>query len=818
MVLLVVLCSNTVTAQTCTGSPGAPIVNITFGSGIGTGLPLSNSTTGFTYALNCPGDGAYALVNNTNGCYSDWHTVTQDHTGDPNGLFMLVNASTLNRDFYVQQIDGLCAGTTYQFSAWMLNMVKTTAADPNVTFIIEKTDGTLISSFNSNIPKTATPAWQQYGFTFALPTGVSSVVIRLHNNAPGGLGSGLALDDITFRPMGPPITVSIQGVSGSATTVCQGSPALTIAANVGTCFPTTTYLWQVYRLDVISPAWADINTANGITYTVNATSAGAYQYRLLVANDGNLQSPGCRVISAPVSINITPAPQPVINIITAKTNICTGEQVLFTSFASGVGQGTPIYDWQVNGVSVNNNANRYITRNLKDGDAVTCTLISNLSCAAPAISPPITMHVSGVAPAITVTASANNVCAGTPVTFTVSTNQTTGITYQWQVNGVDAPSTGSTFVSTNLKNGNIVTCMVGSSTCSTPVSSDEILMKIIDAPSVNIAASVTTTCPNTPVTFKADQIPGASYQWQINGKPVGSNSSTFVAPQVNNGDVVNCLVLTSTACSAPIQTKDIIMQVSSSPTAVTVIAAPDTICQGTTVTFTATAGQTTGISYQWLVNGQTVTDTGNTLVKTDLKNGDIVACRASASGNCAPPIESNPVTVVVTDLPQITLAKSVYEIYKGESVTLGAAATGTGLTYQWSPATGLDKTDIAHPVGHPNQTTTYTLVVTNASGCMQTSMPVTVKVLIKDIIVPNSFTPNNDGINDKWEIAGLADDPYAQVQVFDRYGLTIYQSIGYKQSWNGRYKEKILPAGVYYYIIRLSSNTRKVTGYVTIIH
>ncbi|HEY9534472.1 MAG TPA: gliding motility-associated C-terminal domain-containing protein [Mucilaginibacter sp.] len=816
-ILLVLAGSNYALAQTCTGSAGEPIVNTTFGNN--TGQELDYGTTSFRYVPGCPADGSYTIVNGTTGCYTGWHTVIHDHTGDSNGLFMLVNATTDLNDIYVKRVDGLCSGTTYQFSAWLLNMAKTLGTDPNVTFIVEKLDNTEITRFNpGDIAKTATPTWQQYGFTFPLPAGVSSVIIRIRNNAPGGTGNDLALDDIMFRPMGPPITVGIQDVAGTSVTVCQNSPQLTLFANVGTCFPHTSYQWQVYRSDIPSSSWTDIGAPNSPTCNVSTILYGVYQYRLVVADDGNIQSPKCRTISAPLNINISSPVRPIINIIPSKTSICASEEVTFNTYASSVGQGTPTYIWLINGVSVNNPEAQYVTTDLRDGDVVTCQLISNLTCAVPASSQPVTMHVSGVAPVINVTASANNVCAGTPVTFTATTNQTTGISYQWQINGVTKPFTNATFTSTDLKNGSIVTCMVSSSTCTTPVSSDAIKMNIIDAvPSVSIVTSNTTVCPNTAVTFNADQIPGASYQWQINGNATGSNNAVLVAPRVNDGDVVNCLVLTDAACSAPISTNSITMHVSSPITSVVLSASPATACKGAPVTLTATADQTTGASYRWLVNGQTVTGTENTLVKTDLNNNDVVTCQVTTTGNCSPPVQSNPITIAVTDLPQINLPDSSYQIYNGESVTLAATATGTGLTYQWSPAVGLDRTDIANPIAHPTQTTQYTLLVTNAGGCTQTSHPVTVKVLIKDIVAPNSFTPNNDGINDKWEIRGLSDDPRARIMVYNRYGAAVFSSVGYQSSWDGTCNGKILPTGVYYYNIRLSDKTRKFTGYVAII-
>ncbi len=81
-------------AQQCT-SFGDPVVNITFGAGSNPGPSLKAATTSYSYvSTSCPGDGFYTVTNSTSGCFgSTWHNMFSDHTGNPNGYFMLINAS-----------------------------------------------------------------------------------------------------------------------------------------------------------------------------------------------------------------------------------------------------------------------------------------------------------------------------------------------------------------------------------------------------------------------------------------------------------------------------------------------------------------------------------------------------------------------------------------------------------------------------------------------------------------------------------------------------------------------------------------------------
>src|SRR5476651_2487112 len=105
-------------AQTCSGSLGDPVIYQTFGAGANPGPALPNGTSNMTYTRNsCPDDGSYTIVNaanlNANNCHTSWHTVTHDHTGDPNGYMMLVNASFDPSIFFTQNANGLCPNTTY---------------------------------------------------------------------------------------------------------------------------------------------------------------------------------------------------------------------------------------------------------------------------------------------------------------------------------------------------------------------------------------------------------------------------------------------------------------------------------------------------------------------------------------------------------------------------------------------------------------------------------------------------------------------------------------------------------------------------------
>ncbi|MGH2566223.1 MAG: hypothetical protein ACRDE5_17015, partial [Ginsengibacter sp.] len=119
------------TAQLCQGSLGDPVVNITFGAGTNPGPSLGGSTNYGYVNHDCPDDGFYTVANSTSGCFGGtWHTLVEDHTpGDVNGYMMVVNASFNPGDFFVKTVDGLCPNTTYEFAAWMYNVLQAFACN-----------------------------------------------------------------------------------------------------------------------------------------------------------------------------------------------------------------------------------------------------------------------------------------------------------------------------------------------------------------------------------------------------------------------------------------------------------------------------------------------------------------------------------------------------------------------------------------------------------------------------------------------------------------------------------------------------------------
>jgi gliding motility-associated-like protein len=83
--------------------------------------------------------------------------------------------------------------------------------------------------------------------------------------------------------------------------------------------------------------------------------------------------------------------------------------------------------------------------------------------------------------------------------------------------------------------------------------------------------------------------------------------------------------------------------------------------------------------------------------------------------------------------------------------------------------------------------------------------------------IPNTFTPNGDGINDTWNISSINTNTIYNVNVINRYGQQVFFSKGSNATWNGQYNNKDAPTGVYYYIITTNTKGIQYSGSLTLV-
>jgi gliding motility-associated-like protein len=646
------------------------------------------------------------------------------------------------------------------------------------------------------------------------------------------------------------------GITSPINPVCAGS------RTVFTATPTYTVPSPVYQ-------W----TKNSVNVGTNSTR---YEDRTLVAGDiiqcVMTSTGGCVtnpvVTSNIIPMGVDPKATPSIIISAAATTICAGSPVTFTAAVTDGGS-IPLLQWQKNGLNVSTNTT-YTDNALNNGDVIRCILTSNIACAlTPQVfSNNITMTVNaapiGTTPTISVAPSANTICAGTNVTFTATiTNGGPGPVYQWKKNGVNVGANSATYADNTLAQGDIITCgLTSNATCLTTynASSNNVVMVVnpVFTPAISITGSVNNVCAGTNVTFTASGTnTGAApfYQWKKNGTNVGTNMITYSDNNLNNGDIISCVLTSNAGCvtttTATSNTVTMIINAIQVP-AVSIAGSANNICAGILVTFTAT-GTNGGAApvYQWKKNGVNVGTNGSAYTYNTVANGDIITCSITSNASClvTPTANSNPVTMTLHANPVVTLDQTT-TICEGSTRILDA---GSYAGYVWNDGStnrtlsvtntgiysvtvtdnngcrGNGSTTISTLFLHPDgflagdtsfcnnaslvlrptatynsylwstgstdaaitvkQAGNYSLEVTDANNCKGTNtIIVSVKQCLKGLFVPNSFTPNNNGKNDIFKPVLLGVVKLYQVQIYNRWGNLVFQSNDPQRGWDGNYR------------------------------
>ena len=267
----------------------------------------------------------------------------------------------------------------------------------------------------------------------------------------------------------------------------------------------------------------------------------------------------------------------------------------------------------------------------------------------------------------------------------------------------------------------------------------------------------------------------------------------------------------------------------------TVTISPDAIggCQGAEITFTATpANGGATPSYQWQVNGQDAGTNSPTFVSSTLNTNDKITCVITSNAVCTTSATATSNVATVELDPPVTTSVSI------TSPVTGPVCKGTPITF-----TAVPNTPDSNPVfqwrvnGNIQGSNSPTFTSSNladgdqvacylqSSGkCLVNpvvlSNSITISLSPVDacmIVIPNTFTPNGDGINDLWNIKSLLYYPDCIVRIFSRQGQQVFLSRGYSKPWDGTINNSPVPVGSYYYIISLNNGTPPLAGSITIL-
>ena len=308
------------------------------------------------------------------------------------------------------------------------------------------------------------------------------------------------------------------------------------------------WLWTFEGGD---PASSTDQNPQGIVYS----TAGSYDVTLEVTNANTTDS-----YTADDFITVMENAVVTATIDASANNICEGSEVTFVVVVVNGGF-MPVYQWKLNGIDVGDGSDTYVSSALEDEDVVSCEVTSSLACTLenPVMSNEITMIVSAILPVgITIETISIEVCEGSEVEFTATPeNGGDAPVYQWQVNGDNVGGNDPLFITSDLIDGDIVSCeLTSNANCITgnPAISNMLTMSVmVELPaSVSIEASVEEICSGDEVTFTATPGNGGTepaYQWKVNGENLGENSAVFITSELADDDVVSCEMTSSYHCA-----------------------------------------------------------------------------------------------------------------------------------------------------------------------------------------------------------------------------------------------------------------------------
>ena len=296
----------------------------------------------------------------------------------------------------------------------------------------------------------------------------------------------------------------------------------------------------------------------------------------------------------------------------------------------------------------------------------------------------------------------------------------------------------------------------------------------------------TTICPNNSVKIFAAG--GTSYLWSpTNSLDNVTSPSPVASPTVTT--TYKVVIKDAYSCAYNDSVK---VSISAPPSfAVT----PDgSICAGTSKQLVASGGDT----YEWTpADGLSDVNINNPIASPIISTTYSVTIHKHLC-NITDVYTTN---LVVLPLPQVKATSS-----NDVTCALGTSQlNATGATnYTWSPSTGLNNSNIGNPIASPANTTVYKVVGVNGSGCSNVDT-----VVVKTdfhmnglYLLPNSFTPNGDGINDCFGIKYWGVVQKLDFSIYNRFGEKVFYTNNAANCWDGTYKQNLQDAAVFVYIIK----------------
>ena len=415
-------------------------------------------------------------------------------------------------------------------------------------------------------------------------------------------------------------------------------------------------------------------------------------------------------------------------VITNQPQSQTVSQGATATFAVGAGGATPIaYQWRFDGTNLSGATGAsYARLNAQPADAGSYAVVVSNSVGSITSSTAVLTVV--VPPAITNQPLSLTVTQGLSATFTVGASGSTPLSYQWRLNTTNiGGATASSYTRGNVQPADagtysvVVTNSAGSAT-----SLDATLTVFVPPTPPNITSQPQSQTVNQGAnaifTVSASGSIPLYYQWLLYGTNIsGASASSYTRTNVQPADAGPYSVIVSNSLG-PTNSSNAILTVIVPP-AITNQPLSQSVTQGLNVTFTVAAAGSSPFSYQWRLNGGSISGaTLSSYTRSNLQLGDAGSYSVVVTNTAGSASSSNAVLTVMAS-PSITTQPQSQTAYQGNNVSFTVAATGTApLSYQWSfygtNLAGATATSLTLGGVTTNQAGPYAAVVTNTYGAV----------------------------------------------------------------------------------------------------
>jgi len=554
---------------------------------------------------------------------------------------------------------------------------------------------------------------------------------------------------------------------------------------------------------ISSPAIA-IDPATGLL-TFTPTQIGRYVVGVCVTEyqDGVLISTSRRDFM----FQVVACDQSVSSVIVPQSQFCTSLTVPFAN--ASVGSPDFLWDFGEPGTIADVSTDANPTWTYSQPGTYTVTLITGPGLTCADTSQAVFNVYLPPTPTFT---SPEPVCGATNLTLTATGGFGSGATLSWNFGPGGTPGTGqgvqvsSTFGTLGVQP---VTLTVTENGCTGTFTGN---VEVYPVPDAAITAQ-SQFCAGLTVGFSNASSGGVGYQWDFGVSGTTDDVSTAANPIYTYpapGNYVVTLVATAGICS---DTTEAAFQVFPNP--VPTFAAPVAACGSGAVELTATGafGSQANVTWNFGPGATPPTATGvtvstvfpgsgsNTVTVTVTENG----CTGTFTDDVV--VYAQPDAFFTSSAPSPQPLGSTIVFVDGSSAnggsitgyawTLDGNPVGSGATWVWSNAI---------PGDH-----TVTLTITTADGCTDTYI-MDYFITPDDIVIPNVFTPNGDGQNDRFVIENV--QYYKnELTIFNRWGQPVFEANNYQNQWSG----SDVSDGTYYYVLLLNDSGKKFTGHVTVL-